>query len=159
MNQINLGFRPVGARVLVSLNGEPVATVDWMAAKECAIEIKVCANSSIDGRVSYVLQTDGRPLAMDLEKIVAYEVSAALHHAGAIAEEVAANEKLTKDAALFIRMGAPFGMAQNPAIKSQAWTDAQWDSALRKFPLRGIPSQERVGVPKIMNHLPKEKIN
>jgi hypothetical protein len=146
MSAITVGMRAVGSRVVVMLQGEPVGTLDWQAAKERAIELKVCAQTSIDGRVGFVLQTDGRPLCMDLDKDAALKISAGLHAAGALAEESATHEKLTLDQALMIRMGAPFGLAHDQRIRDQAWADAQWDSALRKaMPLKGIPSQAKFG--------------
>lgn len=153
---ITLQFRPVGSRVLISVNDVPAGTIDWSAAKERAIELKVAAQSSAD-RVVYAMRTDGRPLAMDLERSVALRVSAALHHAGAVAEESAVAEQVAMDQALLIRINAPFGLTADQRIADMAWTEAQWNSDLRRTPLKGVPSRAQFGVPTV-TALPKETL-
>lgn len=153
-SKITIAFQPVGSRVLVILQGAAAETLDWKAAKEQAIELKRLAQASTDGQVQYLIKGDGRGIAAHLDVPTALRISAGLHHAGAVAEEVAKADQVAGDGALMIRMAMPFGITDRKPLQNQAWTDAQWDSRFRRFPLRGVPSQERLGVPTIIQQPP-----
>ncbi len=152
---LSLTLRALGGRVLVLANGEPVALMAWQAAKEHAVELKRKAQGSADAQVSYILPTDGRAIALDLERSAALQISAALHQAGAMAEEQSDPQRVVDDAALLIRMGAPVGITNDKRIQEAAWNAAQWDPQLRKAPLRGIQSKERVGTPTLIQTKPR----
>lgn len=52
---------------------------------------------------------------------------------GKLAEEVASANRVIADAALLMRVGAPFGLTRNRKIREEAKSMAQWDSSLRRY--------------------------
>lgn len=58
------------------------------------------------------------------------------------AEEFANANRVIADAALGMRLGLPFGLTNNRAIREAAKTAAQWDTSLRRL----IPSPTWRGV-------------
>jgi hypothetical protein len=67
-------------------------------------------------------------------------------------EQEKANSIVLAEAAL-IRSGAPFSLTSDSKIRDDAFTEAQWNSHMRKrMPMRGAPSKKRLGTPTIIKH-------
>lgn len=154
--QQSLTFAPLGARVLISHNGVPFATIGWQAAKEHAIELKRKAQSSADAQVGYVLPTDARALGLDCERSIAAQIAAALHQAGAFAEEFDARraEQLVQDGALLLRLGVPVGLTDNTKIQAEAAKEAAWNTQLRRAVPAGVKATSIVGTPSLVRGAP-----
>lgn len=78
------------------------------------------------------LIVDGKRVA-DIPWRNARQIAAALKQKANLAEEIENVERAINDNAIIARSGAPFGLSTNKKIKEAAWTDAQWDTALRKW--------------------------
>lgn len=141
----SLNLKAVDGRVLLSVNGEPIALVAWKAAKEAAIGLKVAAGKGEP--VVYPLETDLRPVVLELRPEDARRVSAALHAAGALAEEQTRATAVAEDQAVLIRTGATLRLTSDSRIFDEAWKEAQWASEFRRIPLaKGyVPTAEKFG--------------
>lgn len=78
------------------------------------------------------LIVDGKRVA-DIPWRNARQIAAALKQKANLAEEIENVERAINDNAIIARSGAPFGLSTNRKIKETAWTEAQWDTALRKW--------------------------
>lgn len=78
------------------------------------------------------LIVDGKRVA-DIPWRNARQIAAALKQKANLAEEIENVERAINDNAIIARSGAPFALSTNKKIKEAAWTDAQWDTALRKW--------------------------
>jgi hypothetical protein len=153
---VNLTIRAVSGRVLVIANAEHHWLVAWQDAKAHAVELKRAAQASLDPRVSYVIPAEVGAMALDVERAAALQIAASLHAAGAKAEEQADPQTVADQSAVLIRMGVPFGLSDDAKIQDEAWNAAQWSPELRKAPLVGVPSRERVGVPSLIQTPPRK---
>lgn len=152
-----LTFAPLGARVLISHNGAPFATLGWQAAKEHAVELKRKAQTSADAQVGYLLPTDARALGLDCERGIAMQIAAALHYAGAVAEEfdVQRAQQVALDNALLLRLGVPVGLSDNPKILAESGKEAAWNTELRRAIPMGVKATTVVGTPSLTRHNPR----
>lgn len=104
------------------------------------------------------LIVNGRIVA-DLPWNAALEVAQAIRAQAARAEEVAKREQVAYDHAIALRLGLPFGLAFNADIRKLGEQAAQFDRGLRRYLPGGIRSQESVGTPSVIRHLPRRKPN
>lgn len=86
----------------------------------------------------------------------AMELSKALRQKGREAEEIEKAEQIIFDGAILDRLGAPLGLSNNPLIRKEVRSEAQWNRALRRYLSRtpSIHSREAVGTPSLIGHPP-----
>jgi len=105
----------------------------------------------------HVLLTDETGKTLIIPWNAALEVAKEMKAKALKIGETAHADKLINDQALLIRLSVPLGLTDNPDIKKEALKEAQWNSELRRYipSVKGIPSGEVMGAPKIIQHPPK----
>jgi hypothetical protein len=91
-------------------------------------------------------------LTADMPHEAANMLGKALLKKSAEASQFAAREQVIDDQALLLRRGIPLGLTKR--FLPQAMKEAHWNTRLRRLipVVTGIPSEEAVGVPSLIQH-------
>lgn len=156
---MDLTFRPHENFVLLIADGQFLGTIPWKAGKEDAVELKRAAKESEDGNVRFALRSSPA-LVLELQADAAFRFARALHASAAKAEELepAVLARLIEQGALLARMGASFGLTDNPKIQDAQWNEAQWGAQPRRMVpnVQGPRMKVALGTPTIGVSEPKK---
>lgn len=169
-------------RVLLTYNGERFASIAWQKADEVADAFKRAANVGREYAKRGVLTTPdttylasiGNPFELQQDPLeasrtliivgavpiacctweVCLTLAAAFRRSARGGEEQAKATELVRAQALLTRTGAPFALTTDPRIREAAYTDAQWDSSVRKAMPLSVPSAKAVGTFDIFHSKP-----
>ena len=83
----------------------------------------------------------------------------AMRSVSKLAEEYALANRIIFDHALLLRVGATIGLTNNRKMQAEAAKEAAWNSDLRRYLPGGVKSEEQVGLPRIIQHMPREVMN
>jgi len=72
-------------------------------------------------------------------------------------EEIIKHEQVISDQSFLMSQNFPLALSTNKDIIEEAHKEARYEKH-KKVPLKGIPSEEKVGTPSLIQHPPKKEV-